>query len=251
MTVRAPGAQQVHHLADDSLRVAQIAPPDVDDLPAELTQHPLAAGVSMLGRRVSRATPSSGTRRRPCGAGRRGRARRGGCRRECARDTRRRDGCRPWRGPVPRFAGTSCAGSRLSIRSPSSINRAGGPERPRRRHALGDGPQLVGRHAHTQCAVERPRGRADADVRGEQGEGAGDRHRRDLADRHQVIEERPARVVHSGPEGGMWVGALAADDVDGLVAARTRRGRAGGRRRHGTPQSRLATRPPPSPGPRR
>ena len=38
-----------------------------------------------------------------------------------------------------------------------------------------------------------------------------------LLDRYQVIEERSPRVVHGGPEGRMWVGALTADDVDGFV----------------------------------
>ena len=183
-------------LADDPLRVAQIAPPDIDDLPAELTQHPLSPSVPVRPS-VWHATPSSDIRLRPCAADRRGRARPGGCRREYVLGIRRRDGCRPWPGSGRRCAGTS---SGQPIVDPlaeqhQQRGRSGAASSPPR---LGNGPQLVGRHALTQRAVQRPSWSARCRRPGRAEPGCWDRHRRDLAYRYQVLEDRPTRVMHRG-----------------------------------------------------
>ena len=113
------------HLADDSLRVAQIAPPDIDDLPAELTQHPLAASVPVLGRRCGVPLPALTFDSDL--APRIGEVELG---QEDAVasaywDTRRRDGCRPWPGSGRRCAGTSCgAADCRSARRAASTARA-------------------------------------------------------------------------------------------------------------------------------
>ena len=123
-------------------------------------------------------------------------------------------------------------GRRASTRSPSSISSAGGPDRPR-----GATPSATARSssavdAEAQRAVERP-GRA---ARCRPPAPAGRAWRRSTASGSpatidDVLDDRPRRVVHGDAERRVRVGALGRRDVDDVVARRSRRGRAGGRRR--------------------
>ena len=180
---------------------AQIAPPDVDDLPAELTEHPLPAGVAMLRRRRGVPLPALALDTDLAHAGRRGRARPGGC-------PRVRTGYSSTRR-IP-AVGEEPGGDPLEPAARQPLVDPLAQEHQERRRAgaaasaprLGDGAQLVGGHAHAKGAVQRPCGRADADLGCEQGEGAGDRHRPDPVDGDHVREQGTACVVHADADLG-------------------------------------------------
>ena len=179
---------------------------------------PSPAGVAVLGGRRGVPLASSGTRRRPCGPGRRGRARRAG-RRGSSRtgysSTRRTPAAASTRR---RCAGTSSRQASVDpLAEQHQQRRRAGPAAPA--PGLGDAAQLVGVDAEAQRAVERPRRRPDADRWGEQGE----RGRRSSA---PGSRRRPstcssiaaAGAVHGDAEPLVRVGALDAEHVDGLVA---------------------------------
>ena len=79
---------------------------------------------------------------------------------------------------------------------------------------LGDGTQLVARHAAPERAVERPSRRSDADDGGEEGQRRGDREHRDRTDVRHVLPDVTARVVQRDARGEVEVGTAPADDVD-------------------------------------
>ena len=140
-------------------------------------------------------------------------------------------------------------GRRWSTRSPSSISSAGGPARPRRRHAVATVRSSSVVTPRAQRAVERPGGAADADARGQQGERGGDRQRRDARRRRTTWSgDVAAGAVDGDAEAAVRVGAAGAEDVDGVVVVEAVEAVQPRRRAVGDGRRRRSTARPPSPG---
>ena len=171
----------------------------------------------MLG--VGRCMPlaTTGTPHRPCGRGRRGRARPAGCP-AWSRTGYSSTSRMPWRWKTPLASRwNQLRGIRLSIRSPRSISSAGGPERPRRRHDEATAVNSSGSTPATQRGVERSGRPPDADDRGQQREGQRDRQGGDAVDLDDVVGHGPAGLVERRPQRRVREGAVEADDVDDVV----------------------------------
>ena len=239
VTVRRPRPQQVRQLADDAVGVAEVAPPDVDDLPAELAQRAAPAGVAVLRRR--RGVPLPALALDADAAGGVGEVELGEQDAALVADRVLVDeadaGPRRARRLASRW--NQLRGRRWSTRSPSSISSAGGPARPRRRHAVADGAQLLGRRRPGAARCRAP-GRSRPMPT------TGASRARVAAIVSVGIPSTVADVVgRSSPrvrwtvdaETAVRVGAAGAEDVDGVVVARSRRGRAGAPRRRGRSRS--------------
>ena len=248
---RSRRASRYTQLVDDPLGLAQVAPPDVDDLPAELAQHAAfrrasrcwAVGVACHCQLLALDADLAQRDRR-------GRARRAGCRAVAHRVPVDRGGCRPRRAPGRRRAGTSsgaggCRPARRAASAAPAARSGRGAATPGRRRAA----RRRTRPAAARCRAPAPSARCQT---------AGASRASVLAIDSAGIPPTATTWSRIGPRvrwttvpgAGMRVGALAADDVDGRRSARSRRDRAGGRRRRGRPRSRRGTARPPSPGPR-
>ena len=169
-------ASRYSELGDDAVGVLQVAPPDVDDLPAELRGASLAPGVAVLRRR--RGVPLPALALDADLAGRVGEVELGEqdaalvAHRVLVDETDAGASPRTRLGeplePAPRQALVDpLAEQHQQRRRTGPAARAATPSATR--------AQLVGVDAAPQRAVERPRGPADADDRRQQGERGGDR----------------------------------------------------------------------------